>query len=67
MRGQVVGCGLWVAGRVCLKIKKDINVLAPSVLGPNLQLPAHALISSKSFYEMLNKGKTVPLNINRSR
>ena len=33
------------------------EVLAPSVLGPNLQLPAHVLISPNSFYETLNKGK----------
>ena len=42
----VVGRGSWVVGRVCLKIKKSI--LAPSVLGPNLQLPAHELISPNS-------------------
>ena len=56
----------WVVGRgSCLfedKIK-DIY-LAPSVLGPNLQLPVHELISPNSFYETLNKGKTVPLNRN---
>ena len=45
VRGQVVG-------RVCLNIKKkDIYILAPSVLGPNLQLPAHELIFLNSFYD----------------
>ena len=39
-------------------------MLAPSVLSPNLQLPAHELISPNSFYKTLNKEKTVPLNIN---
>ena len=34
MGGWVVG--RWVVGRVCLKIKKDILLLALSVLGPNL-------------------------------
>ena len=28
----------WVVGRVCLKIKKDNYILAPSVLSPNLSL-----------------------------
>ena len=63
MGGWVVGRGLWVVcrkswvvGRVCLKI------LAPSVLGQNLQLPAHELISLNSFYETLNKGKLSPIN-----
>ena len=37
--------------------KKKRYILAPSVLGPNLQLPSHKLISPNSFYEMLNKGK----------
>ena len=39
-------------GCVCLKVNKRfiyiyiyIHMLAPSVLGPNLQLPAHELIS----------------------
>ena len=42
----VVGRGSWVVGRVCLKInKRYIYMLAPSVLSPNLQLPAHELIS----------------------
>ena len=50
----VVGRGSWVVDRVCLKIKKRF-ILAPSVLSPNLQLPAHKLISPNSFYEMLNK------------
>ena len=48
LRGQVVGRGS------CLfedKKKKDIYILAPSVLGPNLQLPAHELISPNSFYD----------------
>ena len=50
----------WVVGRVCLKMKKEVyNMLAPSVLGPNLQLPAHELITPNSFYETLNEGKTV--------
>ena len=43
--------------------KKDRYILAPSVLGPNLPLPAHKFISPNSFYEMLNKGNTVPLII----
>ena len=59
--GWVVGRGLWVVGHVCLKIKK-IDVFAPLVLGPNLQLPAHELISPNSFYETLNKGKLSPIN-----
>ena len=57
----------WVAGcGSCLfeNKKRYIYIFAPSVLGPNLQLPAHELISPNSFYEKLNKGKTVPLNIN---
>ena len=33
------------------------------MLGSNLQLPAYELIFPNSFYETLNKGKTVPLNI----
>ena len=45
-----MGRGSWVVGRVCLKVNKRfiyiyIHMLAPSVLGPNLQLPAHELIS----------------------
>ena len=32
------------------------------MLGPNLQLPAHVLISPNSFYETLNKGKLSPIN-----
>ena len=40
-----------------------IYVFVPSVLGPNLQLTTQELISPNSFYETLNKGKTVPLNI----
>ena len=44
--------------RVCLKIKKRY-ILAPSVLGPNLQLPAHGLISPNSFYETLGLGLKV--------
>ena len=39
-------------------------MLAPSLLGPNLQLPSHELISPNSFDETLNKEKAVPLNIN---
>ena len=58
MGGSWVGRS-WVVGRVCLKIKKKI--LAPSVLGPNLQLSAHELISPNSFYETLNKGKLSPI------
>ena len=59
MGGWVVGGR--VVGRVCLKIKKR-NILAPSVLGPNLQLPPHELISPNSFYETLNEGKLSPIN-----
>ena len=55
------GRGSWVVGRVCLKIKKRY-ILTPSVLGPNLQWPAHELISPKSFYETLNKGKLLLIN-----
>ena len=36
--------------------------ISPSVLGPNLRLPAHELISPNSFYETLNKGKLSPIN-----
>ena len=43
--------GSWVVGRVCLKIK-NIYTLAPSVLGPNLQMPAHELISSTPFMKL---------------
>ena len=63
----VVGRGSWVVGRgswvVFLEDKKK-SILAPSVLGPNLQLPAHELISPKTpqFYETLNKGKLSPIN-----
>ena len=53
---RVVGCGSCL-----LKIKKRICILAPSVLGRNLLLTAHELISPNSFYETFNKGKTVPL------
>ena len=60
-----VGRGWWVVGRgSCLfeaKIKKRY-ILAPSVLGPNLQFPALELISPNSFYETLNKGKLSPIN-----
>ena len=42
----VVGRGSWVVGRL-LEDKKR-STLAPSVLGPNLQLPAHELISPNS-------------------
>ena len=56
MGGWVVGRGSSIVGRVCLKIKKRY-ILAPSVLGQNLQLPAHELIFPNSFYETLNKGK----------
>ena len=59
--GRVEGRGSWIMGRACLKIKERY-VLAPSVLGPNLQLPAHELISPNSFYETLNKGKLSPIN-----
>ena len=52
----IVGRRSWVVGPVCLKTKKRY-ILAPSVLGPNLQLPAHELTSPNSFYETLNKGK----------
>ena len=55
----VVGRGSWVVGRgscfffnvnkryiyIYIYIYKCISILAPSVLGPNLQLPAHELIS----------------------
>ena len=57
--GSWVG-GSWVVGHVCLKIKKRY-IFASSVLGPNLQLPAHELISPKSFYETLNKGTLSPI------
>ena len=39
-------------GRVCLKIKINIKkryILAPSVLGPNLKLPAHGKTLTKVF------------------
>ena len=53
-----MGYGSWVVGRICLKLKKEYKyIYAPSVLGPNLQMPAHELISPNSFYEKLNKGK----------
>ena len=54
-RGQVVG-------RVCFKIQKKKDILAPTVLGPNLLLPAQELISPNSFYETLNKGKLSLIN-----
>ena len=54
-----MGRGSWVLVPVCLKIKKRYT-LAPSVLGPNLQLPAHELIFPNSFYEKLNKGNIFP-------
>ena len=44
----VVGHVLWVVGPVCLKIKERYT-LAPSVLSPNLQLPAHELIFPNAF------------------
>ena len=45
----VVGRGSWVVGRgSCLLEDKKKSILAPSVLGPNLQLPAHELISPNS-------------------
>ena len=46
----------------CLFEDKKKDILASSVLGPNLQLPAHELISPSSFYETLNKGKLSPIN-----
>ena len=49
-------------GRVSWEYKKKRYILAPSVLGPNLQLPAHRLISPNSFYETLNKEKLSPIN-----
>ena len=54
--------GSWVVGRVCFKIKKKRYILAPTVLGPNLQLPAQELISPNSFYETLNRGKLSLIN-----
>ena len=56
MGGWVVGSGS------CLFEDRKKDILAPSVLGPNLQLPAHKLISLNSFYETLNKGKLSPIN-----
>ena len=56
-----MGRGSWFMGRACLKIKK-IYIITPSVLGQNLQLPAHELISPNSFYETLNKEKLSPIN-----
>ena len=66
----VVGRGSWVyiyilattpdtKNRYFCDVSQQVlsEVLAPSVLGPNLQLPAHVLISPNSFYETLNKGK----------
>ena len=55
MGGWVVGSGS------CLFEDKKKDILAPSVLGPNLQLSAHELISPNSFYETLNKGKLSPI------
>ena len=55
--------GRWFVGHVCSKIIERY-LLAPSVLGPNLQLLAHELISLNSFYETLNKGKLSPITIN---
>ena len=59
MGGWVVGGR--VVGRVCWKVKKRY-ILAPSVLDPNFQFPAHELISPNSFYETLNKGKLSLIN-----
>ena len=55
-----MGQGLWVMGRgsYLFEVEKRYKyIYAPSVLGPNLQMPAHELISPNSFYEKLNKGK----------
>ena len=59
-RGRVVRG--WVFRGSCLFEDKKRYILAPSVLGPNLQLPSHELISPNSFYEMLNKGKLCTIN-----
>ena len=53
----------WVGRGSCLfEDKRKDNILAPSVLSQNLQLPAHELISPNTFYETLNKGKLSPIN-----
>ena len=62
MGGSWVG-GLQIVGSgSCLFEDKKKDILAPSVLGPNLQLSAHELISPNSFYETLNKGKLSPID-----
>ena len=59
----VVGRGPWVVDRgSCLFEDKKRYILAPSVLGQNLQLVAHELISPNSFHGTLNKGKLSPIN-----
>ena len=48
----VVSRGSWVVGRgsYLFEVEKRYKyILAPSVLGPNLQLPAHELISPTPF------------------
>ena len=71
--GWVMGRGSWVVGREwvcrewlgcgsCLFEDTKRYILALSVLGQNLQLPAHELISPNSFYKTLNKGKLSPIN-----
>lgn len=58
---EAKSCG-WVGHGSCLLEIKERCILAPSVLGPSLQLPAHKLIPPNSFYETLNKGKLSPIN-----
>ena len=59
-----MGRGLWVvdSGSCLFEDKKKRYVLAPSLPGPNLQLPAHELTSTNFFYETSNKGKLSPIN-----
>ena len=54
----------WVGHGSCLLKFKERYILAPSMLGPNLQLPAHKLIPPNSFYETSNKGKLSPFTVN---
>ena len=52
---RVGGC--FVGRGSCLFEDKKIYLLAHLVLGPNLQLPSHELISPNSIYKALNEGK----------